>query len=281
LEPIEEERYKSGTLRDLQMKDMTLYEVYDHFATGLRILPGLWRPYSAWEQVAWVSPPWAEDGCVWLDFPEVIMQEKEFLYAGHGPVGHLRVHHAALPKAPWYDVQDGIAFDRVLPSGLAFGGTVARQSETVVGMSMYLRNGAKEPLIGPKVQTCAYLRQLNEFEARTLDNKYIHIPGRGWLPLSQARLVKDENGKYRYGWRGGRAIADQPFIVTTSSENERLIAMTWHEDTLSLVSNPAHPCMHADPDWPDLDPGQEHTVHGKLVFFEGTLDEFGKEWAGR
>jgi hypothetical protein len=37
---------------------------------------------------------------------------------------------------------------------------------------------------------------------------------------------------------------------------------------------PAHPCMHADPVFPDLPPGQAATTHGKLLFFEGTLDGF-------
>jgi len=259
------------------MDTKSLHEAYEEFTKGLCIRPGMWRPYAIWEQVAWVSPPWTEDGFVWMDFPEVIMQEREFLYAGHGPIGHRSVHHGPLPRAPWYEVEQGIAFDRVLPSGLAFGGSLTRRSESEVKMSMYMRNDTGQPLLGVKMQTCAYLRQLREFAAETADNKYIHAPDRGWVPLSNLKQIKKENGKYRYGWRGGRLIADQPFIVTISSSGDRLIAMTWHEETLSLVSNSAHPCMHADPAWPDLAPGDRHTVNGKLVFYEGCLADFEDE----
>jgi hypothetical protein len=51
--------------------------------------------------------------------------------------------------------------------------------------------------------------------------------------------------------------------------------MTWHENTHALVGNPRHPCMHADPLFPDLEPEQEARIQGKLLFFEGSLEAFG------
>ncbi|HQQ00343.1 MAG TPA: hypothetical protein PLY86_17960, partial [bacterium] len=59
---------------------------------------------------------------------------------------------------------------------------------------------------------------------------------------------------------------------------ERLIAFTWGKSTISLVGNPDHPCMHADPFFPDLEPGQSASIHGKLIFFEGWLEDFTKAW---
>jgi hypothetical protein len=50
--------------------------------------------------------------------------------------------------------------------------------------------------------------------------------------------------------------------------------MTWFEDTLSLVGNPGHPCFHADPRFPDLPPGANASIRGKLIFFEGALEGF-------
>ncbi len=47
--------------------------------------------------------------------------------------------------------------------------------------------------------------------------------------------------------------------------------MTWHQATLSLVSNPNHPCMHADPQVKDLEPGEEAVLRGRIIFFEGKL----------
>lgn len=50
--------------------------------------------------------------------------------------------------------------------------------------------------------------------------------------------------------------------------------MTWGKDTLSMIGNPDHPCMHADPHFPDLQPGASASVKGLLVFFEGALRDF-------
>ena len=50
--------------------------------------------------------------------------------------------------------------------------------------------------------------------------------------------------------------------------------MTWFNDTLSLIGNPNHPCMHADPRFPDIAPGESATLRGRLVFFEGKLHDF-------
>ena len=72
----------------------------------------------------------------------------------------------------------------------------------------------------------------------------------------------------------GPAIADLPMMVTVSSKAERLVACTWLADTYSLLNNPLHPCMHADPALPDLPAGESATIHGKLLFFEGTLAAF-------
>ena len=79
------------------------------------------------------------------------------------------------------------------------------------------------------------------------------------------------------GWHAdGLKAAQWPVIATLSNDAERLVAMTWHTDTWTLWGNPNHPCMHADPHFPDIMPGQKKTIKGELIFFEGSLEEFGK-----
>lgn len=255
----------------------SLNEVYQEFIKGLRILPGMWRPHAAWEQVAWVKPPWPEDGYVWMDFPEVIITDDgSFLYAGHGPIGHPAVAHGALPKVPWQEVEGGIAFERKLPSGIIFGGSLVKADEHTVDLRLYVDNQSGETVRGLKMQTCAYLRTVNEFAQHTNDNKYVHVAGGDWTPLSQAFKIAEPKGKYRLGWRAGKPVADLPCIIVVSSQAERLVAMTWGKDTYSMVGNPNHPCMHADPAFPDLKPGEKYAIEGKLYFFEGSIADFEK-----
>jgi hypothetical protein len=88
-------------------------------------------------------------------------------------------------------------------------------------------------------------------------------------------MLPEGTGPYRVGWRkSGKVLADLPVIVTVSNQAQRLIAMTWGKDTLSLVSNPNHPCMHADPRFQDLQPGEGGSIRGKITFFEGMLADF-------
>ncbi|MGE5557854.1 MAG: hypothetical protein ACM3WV_04500 [Bacillota bacterium] len=76
----------------------------------------------------------------------------------------------------------------------------------------------------------------------------------GWVAFESAT---PPSGRYCLGWRSGPQAADPPVMVTLSTRTDRIVAMTWHDSTFSLVGNPDHPCMHADPCFPDLNPGQK------------------------
>ena len=248
---------------------------HDIEVSGIRILPGQWRPHYPWEQIAWISPPWPSQEYMWLDFPEAIFTNQGLLYLSHtNPKFPSRFPD--LPKIAWRQLPDGIGFERQLPNGASFGGRLIRASETRVDMELHLRNGTQEPLKDIALQTCLFLRGIKEFNDSTNTNKLVHVRSRGWITLSDAFAIKEsEPAPYRVGWRrSGRAVADLPVMVTLSTQARRLVAMTWRTDTLSLVGNPVHPCMHADPWFKDLAPGESATIRGHIIFFEGDVSSF-------
>ena len=256
-------------------------ETYRTHARGIRILPGAWRPHYPWEHIAWVSPSWPSQDYVWLDFPEAIFTRQGLLYLSHV---NPRVEPVKFPKPPavsWQAVPGGIAYERVLPNGVAFGGKITR-ARSGVDLELFIRNRSDELVSDITLQTCFFLRAIKEFAAYTADNKFVHAPGRGWLPFGEAHKLEGTTGRVRLGWRSGPKIADLPIMVTVSSTGKRLVACTWLSDTYSLITNPGHPCMHADPAFADLPPGKSATIHGKLLFFDGSLTEFDREFrAGR
>jgi hypothetical protein len=65
-----------------------------------------------------------------------------------------------LPSVPWLEETDGIAFDRHLPNGVAFGGGVMRASSTTVHLELYILNGSPYPLTDITLQTCMFLRAI-------------------------------------------------------------------------------------------------------------------------
>ena len=250
-------------------------DTYETHAKGIRILPGQWRPHYPWEQIAWISPAWTSQDYLWLDFPEAIFSSQGLLYlSAINP--KFPVVFPDLPKIRWRQIPAGLAFERKLPSGVRFGGHVVQRTERLVELELHLHNGSKAPLRQIVLQTCLYLRAIREFADFTNTNKYVHSKSSGWIPLSEALLMKETGpSPYRVGWRrDGKAVADLPVMVTVSNQPDRLVAMTWHEQTLSLIGNARHPCMHADPLFKDFEPGERATIRGHIVFFEGKLHDF-------
>jgi len=248
---------------------------YATHAKGIRIVPGKWRPHYPWEHIAWVSPSWPSQDYIWIDLPEAIFTRQGLLYLSHV---NPRVQPVVFPDPPavaWKRIPGGIGYERVLPNKVAFGAKVTA-GEGVADLELFIRNGSDGPLNDITLQTCFFLRAITEFGAYTADNKYVHVSGAGWVPFAEARKRNDETGKYRLGWRSGPKIADLPIMVTRSAAADQLIACTWGKHTHSLVTNPNHPCMHADPFLPDLPPGASATIRGKLIFFEGSLEQFSK-----
>ena len=233
------------------------------FVNDFLILPGQWRPQCRWEHIAWISPPWPSQYYLWLDLPETVICE-----AGNFYLSHINLRYTPsfpdLPKVPWSITPEGISFKRELPNGVAFGVTIEKRDDITVSLRLDIHNGSDVALRNIRTQTCSYLRGLKEFSECTTANKYVRQDGLGWTEIQAGCDYHD----------GETAL---PVIATRSSESNRLAAMTWFEHTGRLWSNPAHPCMHADPCFPDLEPGDQREIEGALIFFEGTLEEF-EEW---
>lgn len=247
---------------------------YDNQIQGIRILPGSWRPHYSWEHIAWISPSWPSQDYIWLDFPEAIFTNVGLIYLSHINPAAPTVF-SDLPRVPWQTITDGIECERTLPNSVTFGSRATKRDATTVLLELWIQNGMKEPLKNISLQTCAFLRAIKEFADYTRDNKYVHLPKSGWTPYPTAIEAKDESGPYRIGWRtSGKPFADVSMMITTSNQAERLVAMTWLTDTLSMVSNPGHPCMHADPKFKDLEPGEKQTIKGLLIFHEGPVASF-------
>lgn len=247
---------------------------YETQAVGIRIVPGAWRPHYPWEQIAWVSPPWASQDYIWLDFPEAIFTSQGLLFLSHiNPP--IKTVFSNLPHVPWKQTSKGITFERSLSNGVSFGGSVTHGKDSTVELELHLRNGSQKDLSRITLQTCAFLRAIKEFADYSQDNKFVHVADNGWIPMNEAAKRKNGSAKYRVGWRTrGNPVADLPVSVVVSNQGKRLVAMTWLDDTLSMVGNPRHPCFHADPRFPDLEPGEQASIRGKLIFFEGPLAEF-------
>ena len=244
------------------MPDTSGYHVDDFL-----ILPGQWRPQCPWEHIAWISPPWPSRYYLWLDLPETVFDQKDGQTRNHF-LSHINNQFPALypglPPAPWKVTADGLSVSRTLPSGLAFTSSLKKAGESVIALELILRNGGSDTLHDLRIQTCTYMRAIAEFSDFSLENKYVFV--------NESRWENMEGEKNQIDYRSGEV--QLPVVATVSSEAERLAAMTWYDDTGKLWANRKHPCMHADPCFPDLEPGETAHLKGELIFFQGDLDSF-------
>ncbi len=241
---------------------------------SLLLMPGQWRPHDAFEHILWIRPPWEWADYLWLDLPEAIFSGDELLFLSHRSY-HFTPRYLDLPRIDWRTIPCGFAVERVLPNGVGFAVSARVRGRNAVDLTFSVSNGSQTSLEGVISQACLFLRASKEFSEFTNTNKYVHAAGRGWVSLAAALEAPSDSSpksEYRVGWRGGPAMLDLPVIAARSSTSGRLVAMTWHEHTYSVIGNPGHPCLHADPWFGTLRSGESRTVRGEIVFFDGDLD---------
>ena len=244
-------------------------EIEGMLVNDFLIVPGQWRPQYPWEHITWISPPWPSRDFLWLDLPETV-----FCDAGNFYLSHINPDVPTifpnLPKIKWEKTEKGVTCSRSLPNGVEFSVKVEKRDKMIVDLSLEIFNGTSEPLQKLRTQTCAYLRGIKEFSDYTRSNKYVCDASGQWTALD----------KYDYTVVYRESEFAWPVIATQSSEAQRLVAMTWYEHTGSFWCNRDHPCMHADPRFPEIASGARSMVRGALIFFEGSLNEF-SEWLSR
>jgi len=75
-----------------------------------------------------------------------------------------------------------------------------------------------------------------------------------------------------------REEADDGLILTRSVDGTQLAAL-WFSPASELFQNSDEPnmCIHSDPFFGDIEPGQSKSVDGKLIIFSGSLEQFEKK----
>ena len=252
--------------------------LFDSVRNQMHISPGVWRPLFNSEQIFWISPPWSSSQYIYVDFTEAIFVGESVAYLSHVSGVLPTLFNYELPLVEWRRQGDVISYERNLGNYMDFGGEVRPSGPSSASMKLWIRNKTSETLEDITLQTCGYLHPIKEFGAVTNANKHVHTADSGWIGLDKLWPLKgnfSENGSYGIGWRGGPSLCDLPFIIASSESGDHHVAMTWFEHTISFIGNVRHPCFHADPRFPDIEPGETASIHGEMVFFEGSLEEFG------
>lgn len=182
--------------------------------------------------------PWKDGGYVVVDLPEALWrtgaEKPELMYLAHTHIPTVWDRsNTALEPLDWVRQPEGVLESRrKLPDGVEFSARVVPGRE-FVELELRLKNGGPVDLSGLRTQICVMLKGAPDFNAQTLDNKI----KTGWL------------------------------IATGSADSRRWVLTVWQR--ARPWGNKNVPCMHSDPVFPDLAPGQEARLRGRLWFYQG------------
>jgi hypothetical protein len=187
------------------------------------------------ETKASVFLPWKDAGYVVVDLPEAIWSNLGLTYLAHTHVPTIWTKQGIdLEPLEWKRTDDGtLSLERKLPNGIAYSAKI-EAVDGAVKMQLSLTNGTKEKLSDLRIQNCVMLKGAPGFAEQTNDNKVFRSP---------FVAVHDKSGKH--------------WVITAWQRCQR----AW--------GNAPCPCLHSDPQFPDLAPGETGQITGWLWCYEG------------
>ncbi|MFM7412401.1 MAG: polysaccharide deacetylase family protein [Planctomycetota bacterium] len=187
-----------------------------------------------------VFAPWQDGGYAVIDVPEAIWirreDQRQLLYLAHTHIDTIwSQRNQELPALEWDRSRPGeYRVRRELPNHVAFGAK-ARFDERSLKIELFVENRSSETLRGLDVQNCVMLHGCPDFDSVAPD----------------------------------RLVASCPMIACGNASKTRWVISGWRGCTRTW-GNPLCPCIHADPTFPDCEPGQTQRLLGWLSFYEGT-----------
>lgn len=230
-----------------------------------------------------VIPPWPNGGELFINLPEHL----EYMPGTRG----IARHHDPRQNV-WRISPDGseasYAVESLTEPGVFFGFT-ARAAGGRARFEMSITNRTTKTLQSIRPLLCFQYHRLRGFPAANSDNfahTFVLVGGEpvavASLPVQRpkayARMAQVGGCPDRHNWwaeeMGGfvEQPLDRALTVLTAAEDDRKVLAVWKPGK-NLLTNAAIPCIHADPCFGDLSPGEARTVHGELLFTTAPLSE--------
>ncbi len=190
------------------------------------------------------------------------------------------------PEPSRWETKEGQTFARYActwPGKATMTVTLEAQTDCV-DLTIALKNLTDQPLTGCYSNVCFNPHGSPYFEDPERVRTMV------WTaegPVSVNKLRAGGRGEPMHtGWSvaapdqpapaGGTAVR-YPFIFIVSRDGNFTIAQAYAAGS-SVASNAHYSCLHSRPIWPDIPPGEEREVRGKLYFIRGGPNELLARW---
>ncbi len=236
-----------------------------------------------------IAPPWEHGGALYINFPE---------HLEYNPVGNTIMRHYDRIPAPWIISPDGQqasyrvespALKDVIVESFVRTTTIRELPYPVSGVKLAMRivNNGTITLPVIRLLMCMQYGGLTGFPGR-LDGNYRHnfIVMDGKLTALIDLPTADPNTTFkgcvvkgcpqrdtRSEAKGGLITRDMDLALSVvTSEDSKRKTILWWTPGKSMIANAFIPCMHADPYFGTLNPGEQAYAEGMILFTEGDTD---------
>jgi len=154
-----------------------------------------------------------------------------------------------------------------------------------VDFTIAIENLTDKPFVGVGTNTCFNVQQSAYFEDPERDRSFVWTDD-GHTCLVEMPISPSSGEPLHGGWQvavagqaapKGGPLVRYPFIGIRSRDGQWVIAQAYGEGT-SVATNAHYSCLHTRPRWPDIPPGQQRSMTGKLYFIRGGPEDLLKRW---
>jgi len=234
-----------------------------------------------------ITAPWRDGGHIILNLPE-------HLTHGANQQGILRWadnRREDVEGNPWKLSADGheatLDVESPYRKGIRVIGKVQVAGDDRLVLSMKIVNNTARKLTHLRGLYCTHYRLLTGFPSwgKGLPHTWVLMDG-AWRRLSEVP-VKNPKTSVRWGRVKGRTAEPNAFVtsrgaaiqgeldaavaVVTATDGKRKLAISWKPGN-TMLSNAGIPCLHADPYYADIPPGESREAEGIMIFTENSLD---------
>jgi hypothetical protein len=234
-----------------------------------------------------IVPPWEDGGFLEINLPEHL----ERVPGGHG----ILRHNDRNSRGHWEVAPDGLSAALDAPSSTIPGvfvlGTAKVVSEERIELSMKITNKGDSSLDLPNPLYCHHYAFLTGFPQAArepgdapFDNfeytyVFVHgkvktlaaIPTRNPKTNRKGAIVRNcPQTEHRFAEQAGGYIEegiDAAVAAVTSRDGKRNLVLAWTPGK-SLLSNAYIPCLHTDPYYGEIAPGESRTAKGVILLTE-------------
>jgi hypothetical protein len=234
-----------------------------------------------------ITAPWENGGDLYMNFPE---------HLEYNPVGNTILRHFDAIPNPWIISPDGkqasyrvqsLALEDVFVESFArvmYDDDLPFDAQGVHVAMRIINHGSKTlPVIRPLI--CNQFKGLTDFPQRHHDFQHTHIviddqvtalsdlPTQNLETTFKGCVVKGCPQRDTRSERNGGLIEqdmDAALSIVTSLDQQRKVIFWWNPGK-SMIANSFIPCIHADPYFGTLKPGEESFAEGLILFSEGDI----------